>query len=65
MLPYTAGNQRNVVVIRIDATLNVSSTAFNLPGDQRAVGFAGGGNGFLHIAINEGLNAVLWRIPEP
>lgn len=65
VLPYTSSNQRNVVVIRIDDMLNMSSTAFNVPGDQQAVGFAGGGNGFLHIAINEGPNAVLWRIPEP
>ena len=65
VLPFTSSTQRNVVVIRIDAMLNVSSTPFNLPGDQQAVGFAGGGNGYLHIAINEGPNAVLWRIPEP
>ncbi|MDP3238001.1 MAG: hypothetical protein Q8N26_34740, partial [Myxococcales bacterium] len=63
--PHTSGNQRNVVVIRIDAGGTVTSTAFNLPGDQQAVGFAGGGNSFLHIAINQGSDAVLWRIPEP
>lgn len=65
VLPHTAGNQRNLVIIKIDAMLNVSSSAFNLPGDQQAVGFAGGGPGFLFVAINEGPNAVLWRIPEP
>ncbi len=64
-LPHTLENQRNVVVIRIDAGGTVTSTAFNLPGDQQAVGFAGGGNGFLHIAINQGNDAVLWRVPEP
>lgn len=62
--PFTFSNQRNVVVIRIDSAANVSASSFDLPGDQQAVGFAGGGNGSLYIAINEGPNAVLWRIPD-
>lgn len=62
--PFTAGNQRNVVVIRIDASANISALPFDVPGDQQAVGFAGGGNGFVYLAINDGPNAVLWRIPE-
>ncbi len=63
-LPHSMGSQRNVVVIRIDSASSVSASSFDLPGDQQAVGFAGGGNGYLYIAINEGPNALLWRIPD-
>lgn len=56
-------NTGNVGVIRID-TMSVSASYTNIPLDQQAVAFARS-QGFLYVAVQEGTNAVLWKIPAP
>lgn len=56
-------NTGNVGVIRID-TMSVSASYTNIPLDQQAVAFAKS-EGFLYVAVQEGTNAVLWKIPAP
>lgn len=59
-----SANQGNVAVIRIDAMTGVSANFFDIPLDQQPVAFARS-QGFLYIAVQEGTNAVLWKIPAP
>lgn len=63
VLNYTNGHQGNVGIIRID-TVGVSASVFDIPLDQQAVAFAKSG-AFLYVAVHEGSNAVLWKIPAP
>lgn len=60
----TAANLGNVAVIRIDTATGASANFFDIPLDQQAVAFAKS-QGFLYVAVQEGPNAVLWKIPAP
>lgn len=57
-----AANLGNVAVIRIDTIVNANF--FDIPLDQQAVAFTKS-QGFLYVAVQEGPNAVLWKIPAP
>lgn len=63
-LPWTASNLGNVVVLRIDNTGALSARTWDLPGDQRPVAFEHA-EGQLAILVNEGPDALLWRVPTP
>lgn len=65
LVPWTPTNGRNVVLIRVAIGGALTPFTWDVPGDQVPVGLAAGNNGALYIALNEGPNAVLWRIPVP
>lgn len=64
-LPWGMGQAGNVAIFRVSETSQINGTMFAIPGDQRAVAFAHGPPGLLYIAVNEGPDAVLWRVPSP
>ncbi len=63
-LPFTTGVGGNVVLLRLEAGLAPFVLPFDRPGDQQPVGFATAGSDLV-IAVNEGPNAVLWKLPTP
>jgi hypothetical protein len=64
-LNWSTGDATNIALFRVSETSALSGSHFAIPGDQRAVAFAHGPPGLLYVTVNEGQNAVLWRVPSP
>lgn len=64
-LPQNGSNLGNIVILKISAANGVIASSFDIPGDQQAVAFTYAGEGFLFVAVNQGSDAVLWRVPAP
>jgi hypothetical protein len=72
-IPYTVGASTlgNVVLLRIDVGGQPSVTTWDLPGDQRAVGFVHSNNpgsapeNRVLIIGNQGNDAFIWSVLHP